>query len=163
LNRPGLLSPAAQGLTRRVSRPISSSQNRQRKYRIGGKWIAQTDVSTYERIRDMAGLRLDPPGRRACAGGARHEAGAERVPGVPCRCEANRPAPLLHDGRDGVARELTGQHMPAPGEPPEHRPFADPGQLKPFLERLNRTDCISTAGNGDLASLAFLVGLAFRN
>src|SRR5262249_16125483 len=36
------------------------------RHAMGGKWIAQTDVPTDERIRDVAGLRLDPPGRGAC-------------------------------------------------------------------------------------------------
>src|SRR6266571_3948466 len=90
------------------------SQNRHGRYRIGGKRIAQTDVPADERIRRVAGLRLDPPGRGACARGACHEASAQGMSGVPRGVETDRSDPLLHDGRDRVARELTGEYMPAP-------------------------------------------------
>src|SRR5215471_8133520 len=131
--------------------------------RRSGKWIAQTNVPTDEGIRRVASLRLDAPGRGACPRGIRHEADAQRMSGVSRRIEANRPDSLLHDQRDGVARELTGQHMPALGDRPEHRPCADPGQLEPLVERLNWTDRVSAAGDGDLPRLTFLVGLALRN
>src|SRR6266567_4436319 len=116
---------------------ISCSENRHEGHHIVGEWIAQTDVPADERVRGVAGLRLDPPGRRARRGGAGHEPCAQRVSGVPRGIEANCPDPLLYDRRDGVARELTGQHMLAPRDRSEHRPFADPGQLKPLIERLD--------------------------
>ncbi len=146
-----------------VGRLVPCLQNCHRRYRIGGKRIAQTNVPADQRIRDVAGLRLDPPGRGACRSGAGHEPSAQRVSGVPGRIEADRPDPLLHDRRDGVAPELTGQHLPAPGDRPEHRPLRDAGPLQPLFQRLDRADRVSAPGNGDLASLALLVGLALRN
>ncbi len=53
--------------------------------------------------------------------------------------------------------------MPAPGDRPEHRSFGDPGQLEPLVERLDRTARVSAVGNRNVPSVAFLIGLAFRN
>src|SRR6266566_8604765 len=142
---------------------ISCSENRHEGHHIVGEWIAQTDVPADERVRGVAGLRLDPPGRRARRRGAGHEASAQRMSRVPRQIEADRLDPLLHDGPDRVAGELTGQHLPAPGDRPEHRSFGDPGQLEPLVERPYRADRASAVVNSNVPSLAFLVGLAFRN
>src|SRR5207248_8351620 len=64
-----------------LGRLVPCSQNRHRRYRIGDKRIAQTNVPADERIRGVAGLRLDPPGRGACRRGAGHEPGPQRVSG----------------------------------------------------------------------------------
>ena len=82
---------------------------------------------------------------------------------VPIGLKARRPRPHFHDQRHRMCRQPSGGNPPIPADGTKDGSLCNLRCRKPRLERIDRAGISPGMRNRDLASPAFLVGLAAPN